>query len=193
MNIYRPLLIISLFAGLTVVGCRPQSAAPPVVVEVPIAAPAVNATITPVPQPLRNSLAISETNRWFPPNLRGLTDDEKNNLTKIALNSTVALKQLQKESRYNTAIDWIALIPNPSGEGYTGYRKFSYDTIETGIPIYPPGTVVLGVDPKTTELYPGVTILFGEPAVWIVSIAVDLKTGKVVYADEIYLPGPPPN
>jgi len=129
----------------------------------------------------------------FPENLRWLTEEEKEKAIEIALSAPAALEWQQKESQYETSIDWIALNPSPSGEGYSGYRRFEYEIVEEGIPrgtvdVTPPGSseriVFVGV-PEDAEIYPNVTIRFGEPAEWIVSVAVDLKTEKVVY-DEGY-------
>jgi len=129
----------------------------------------------------------------FPENLRWLTEEEKAKAIEIALSAPTALEWRQKESQYETSIDWIALNPSPSGEGYTGYRRFEYEIVEEGIPrgtvdVTPPGSaeriVSVGV-PEDAEIYPNVTIRFGEPAEWIVSVAVDLEAEKVVY-DEGY-------
>lgn len=129
----------------------------------------------------------------FPENLRWLTEEEKEIAIEIALSTPAALEWRQKEGQYKASIGWIALIPSSSGEGYSGYRKFEYEIVEKGIPrgtvdVTPPGSperiVSVGV-PEDAEIYPDVTIVFGEPAKWIVSVAVDLKAGKVVY-DEDY-------
>ena len=129
----------------------------------------------------------------FPENLRWLTEEEKARLIEIALNTPKAQEWLEKENQYETSISWIALRPSSSGEGYAGYSRFEYEIVEKGIPrgtvdVTPPGSperiVSVGV-PEDAEIYPDVTILFGEPAKWIVSVAVDLKTEKVVY-DEGY-------
>ena len=118
-----------------------------------------------------------------------LTEEEKEKAIEIALSTPAALEWRQKESQYKTSLGWIALNPNPEGEGYSGYRKFEYEIVEKGIPrgrvdITPPGSpervVSVGV-PEDAEIYPDVTIWFGEPAKWVVSVAVDLKAGKAVY------------
>jgi len=127
----------------------------------------------------------------FPKNLRWLTEEEKDRVIKIALSTPVAVEWQQKESQYKTSIGWIALEPNPEGEGYSGYWQFEYDIVEKGIPrgtvdVTPPGSpekmVSVGV-PEEAEIYPNVTIWFGEPAEWVVSVAIDLETGKVVYVE----------
>jgi len=146
----------------------------------------------PQPAPVSEVLP-AEHQTDFPENLRWLTEEEKEKAIEIALSAPEALEWQQKESQYETSIDWIALNPNPEGEGYSGYRKFEYEIVAEGIPrgsvdVTPPGSperiVSVGV-PEDAEIYPNVTIRFGEPAEWIVSVAVDLKAGKVVY-DEGY-------
>ncbi len=174
-------LIVLLAVILTVLlpvfgGCNPEPSPPPM----PSPAPAPVTSVLPAEHP-----------RDFPENLRWLTEEEKEKAVEIALGTPQAQEWAQKESQYKTAIDWIALNPNPEGEGYSGYRKFEYEIVAEGIPrgmvdITPPGSpervVSVGV-PDDAEIYPDVTIWFGEPAEWIVSVAVDLETGKVVYAE----------
>lgn len=120
------LVILVLLAG----GCTGQSARPPKEEKVP-----PEEKVEPV---------ITEGSRWFPDNLRPLTDDEKDKLIEIALNTPTALEWQQKESQYRTKIGWIALHPDPSGEGYSGYSKYEYEIVETGILVYPPGRMVQG-------------------------------------------------
>ena len=129
----------------------------------------------------------------FPENLRWLTEEEKSRIIEIALNTPAALEWRQKESQYETRIGWIALTPSSDGEGYSGYRKFEYEIVATGIPRgtvditpedSPERIVSIGV-PEEAEIYPDVTIGFGEPVEWIVSVAIDMETEKVVF-DEAY-------
>ena len=147
-------------------------------------------TANPQPAPV-SAVLPAEHPTDFPKNLRWLTEEEKEKAIEIALSATPAQEWRQKESQYKTSIDWIALTPNPDGEGYSGYRKFEYEIVEKGIPrgtvdITPPGSperiVSVGV-PDDAEIYPDVTIVFGEPGKWIVSVAVDLEAGRVVYAE----------
>ena len=93
---------------------------------------------------------------------------------------------LKKEGEYTTRLDWIALYPDSSGEGYNSYRHFDYEIVETGIPIYPPGRIVLSGDQEAAEIYPNIHISFGEPLEWLIDVAVDLdkeKKEKAVYID----------
>ena len=137
--------------------------------------------------------------------LRWLTEEEKARLIEIALNTPEAKEWLEKEKQYKTSIGWIALNPNPEGEGYSGYRRFEYNIVEEGIPrgevdITLPGSpervVSIGV-PEDAEIYPNVTIWFGEPEEWTVSVAIDLDSEKVVYDEDyparrgIIIPPPP--
>jgi len=144
----------------------------------------------PAPAPV-TSVLPAEHPRDFPENLRWLTEEEKEKAVAIALSTPQAQEWTQKESQYQTAISWIALNPNSEGEGYSGYRKFEYEIVAEGIPrgtvdITPPDSpervVSVGV-PDDAEIYPDVTIRFGEPAEWIVTVAVDLEAGKAVYTE----------
>jgi hypothetical protein len=148
------------------------------------------ATITPTPYPPPiSSVSLPELSTDFPKNLRWLTDEEKAKITEIALNTDLAKECRQKESQYKTAIDWYALNPDPSGQGYSGYTRFEYDTVAKGIPrgtatVTDPDSgqtyTYLGV-PENAEIYPGVTIWFGEE--WVVSVAVDVDSGEVKYEE----------
>ncbi|MBI2860310.1 MAG: hypothetical protein HYX91_02235 [Chloroflexi bacterium] len=145
----------------------------------------------PVPTPVSEVLP-AEHPTDFPRNLRRLTEAEKGRAIEISLDTPAAREQRQKDSQYRTHISWIALDPSREGEGYSGYRKFDYDIVEKGIPrgtmdVTPPGSperiVSVGV-PDDAEIYPNVTISFGEPPRWIVSVAVDLDAEKAVYVEE---------
>ncbi|MDP3879250.1 MAG: hypothetical protein Q8Q07_02950 [Dehalococcoidales bacterium] len=127
---------------------------------------------------------------WFPENLRQLSASEKNTIIEIVLNTPEASEWLQKESKYEISFDWAALYPDSSGTGYSGYMRYEYEIVETGIPVYPRGRAVL--DPRDAEkIYPDVTIRFGEPGKWIVSAAVDLEACKVVFVEGYPFRTPP--
>ena len=146
----------------------------------------------PNPQPAPVSEILpAEHPTDFPKNLRWLTEEEKSRLIEIALNTPKAQECLEKESEYTTRLSWAALMPSSTGEGYSGYQIFEYEIVEKGIPrgtvdVTPPGSperiVSVGV-PEDAEIYPDVTIVFGEPAKWIVCVAVDLEAGKSVYVE----------
>ncbi len=158
------LVVVVLLAG----GCTGQSARLPKEEEVP-----PEEKVEPV---------ITESSRWFPDSVRWLTDEEKDKLIEIAASSPKALEWRQKESQYRTVIGWIALQPDPSGEGYSGYSRYEYEIVETGILVYPPGRMVL--DPRDADIFPDVTIWFGEPDEWVVSVAIDLEEEKVVFEED---------
>jgi len=175
----KPLsLCIIALAGLVLVsvGCNPEPSPPPVP--------------NPTPAPV-TSVLPAEHLRDFPENMKRLTEEEKQKAMEIALGTPEAQEQLKQESRYKTDIGWIALNPNPEGEGYSGYRKFDYEIVAEGIPrgkvdITPPGSpervVSVGV-PDDAEIYPDVTICFGEPVEWIITVAIDLEAEKAVYVE----------
>ena len=79
----------------------------------------------PAPAPVSEVLP-AEHQTDFPENLKWLTEEEKETAIEIALSAPTAQEWQQKESQYETSIDWIALNPNPEGEGYSGYRRFEY-------------------------------------------------------------------
>lgn len=141
----------------------------------------------------------------FPENLRWLTDEEKARAVEMALGTPAASEWRQNESVYTASIGWIALTPGSPGEGYSGYRRFEYEIVAEGIPrgvidITPEGSperiVSVGV-PDDAEIYPNVTLRFGEPAEWQISAAVDLEANKVVFNEGypaekgIKIPPPP--
>ncbi|MDP2730850.1 MAG: hypothetical protein Q8O55_10270 [Dehalococcoidales bacterium] len=166
------LVVVVLLAG----GCTGQSARLPEEEEVPS-----EEKVEPV---------ITESSRWFPDSVRWLSDEEKGKLIEIAMSSPKAVEWRQKESQYRTMIGWIALQPDPSGEGYSGYSKYEYEIVETGILVYPPGRMVL--DPRDADIYPEVTIWFGEPDKWGVDVAIDLEEEKVVFEEDYPARGMPP-
>lgn len=99
-------------------------------------------------------------------NLRWLTDEEKNTVIEIALNTPEVKAWLEKESTYKVGFSWEAIW-----EG--GYRVFPYEAVEKGIPLYVP-------ESELEVIYLNITIWFGEPAEWIISVGVDLDTKEVV-------------
>ena len=144
----------------------------------------------PSPQPAPVSEVIpAEHPTDFPENLRWLTDEEKARAIEMALNTPKAQEFLEKESEYATRLSWAALFPSSTGEGYSGYQIFEYEIVAEGIPRgviditperSPEKIVSVGV-PDDAEIYPNVTLRFGEPAEWQISVAVDLKANKVVF------------
>ncbi|MBI2853107.1 MAG: hypothetical protein HYX84_08460 [Chloroflexi bacterium] len=146
--------------------------------------------LTPTPAPVTGILP-AEHPRDFPENLRELTDEEKQKAINIALATPEAQEQLKQSSNYTATIGWIALFPNKEGEGYSGYKKFDYGIVKEGIPrgevdVTPPGSpervVSIGV-PEDAGIYPVVDIGWREPLWWNMSVAIDLKTEKVVFIE----------
>jgi len=103
--------------------------------------------------------------------LQWLTDEEKNTVIEIALNTAEANRWLGKEDKYRIGLSWKAIWDG-------GYRVFPYEVVEEGIPSYVP-------EAEAELIYPNVTIWPGEPSKTVISIAVDLDKKKVVY-DESY-------
>jgi len=123
--------------------------------------------------------------------LRWLTDTEKDKVIEIALNTPQALKQLEKYSQYNTSLSWIAILWDSAEYEYSEYWGFEYEVVRTGIPrgfsqiITPDGEKIVGFRvPEEAEIYSRVTINFGEPPRWQVSVAVNPDTGKVALVEE---------
>ncbi len=145
---------------------------------------------TPSPQPTPvTGVLPAEHPTDFPENLRWLTEEEKARAVEMALDTPAASEWRQNESVYTASIGWIALTPGSPGEGYSGYRIFEYEIVAEGIPrgvidITPEGSpekIVSAGVPENAEIYPNVTLRFGEPAEWQVSVAVDLEANKVVF------------
>ena len=123
--------------------------------------------------------------------LRWLTDAEKDRVIEIALNTPEALRQLEKESHYETNLSWIAILWDSAGYEYSEYWGFEYEVVRSGIPrgfsqiITPDGEKIVGFRvPEEAEIYSRVTINFGEPPRWQVSVAVNPDTGKVALVEE---------
>jgi len=118
--------------------------------------------------------------------LRWLTDAEKDRVIEIALNTPEALKQLEKESHYETSLSWIAIVWDNSE--YSEYRGLDYEWVEEKIlppppKDMPPG-VVMSTVPESAEFYSRVVINFGEPPRWQVMVAVNPDTEKVALVEE---------
>lgn len=114
-----------------------------------------------------------ENPRWFSDSMRWLTDDEKDKVIEIALNTPEALRQQEGDSIYKTELGWIAIVWEDS-ESATWWA-LDYETVETGIPAYVP---------KSAVIYPRVLIHWGEPEKWQVMVAVDLETEEAVLVEE---------
>ena len=106
-------------------------------------------------------------------NPRKLTEQEKAKVIDIALDAPRVSEWLEKESDYRIhGLDWYAIVWNSSGDGYSQYRCFPYDDVETD-PNYK-------LVPELALWYPGVTIAVGEGTIYQTQIAVDLAAEKAV-------------
>jgi hypothetical protein len=103
--------------------------------------------------------------------LQWLTEEEKNTVIEIALDTAEANGWLGNEDKYRVGLSWKAIWDG-------GYRVFPYEVVEEGFPSYVPAE-------EAEFIYPNVTIWPGEPAETVISIAVDLDRKEVVY-DESY-------
>jgi len=104
---------------------------------------------------------------------RRLTDNEKDKVVEIALNTPEALRQLETESKYKTEVDWIAIVWNNSQCSAWWHIDYEWETDEN-----------LKNVPESAVFYPQVGIRFGEPEEWLVAVAVDLETEKAVLIHE---------
>jgi len=105
--------------------------------------------------PSANETATTDEPRYFPEGLRWLTEEEQSNLVATALAIPWAQELAQAGIEYQTGISWLALSPDPEGEGYAGYSRFEYEIVAVGIP---------ASIPEDAEIFPSVTIWFGMPA-----------------------------
>jgi hypothetical protein len=107
--------------------------------------------------------------------LRVLTDNEKDRVMEIALNTPEALSQLEKESIYETELFWAAIVWNNS-------QCSRLTALQLG-DVEPTPRMLQGI-PESAVFYPMVFIQFGEPPRWMVQIVVDLNSEKVVLTNE---------
>ena len=130
-----------------------------------------------------NGTAADESPGWFSDNLRCLTDEEKNRMIEIALNTPEALEWLDELGTYEARLSWIAVIwEGEEGGSINQYWVLDYDVAEDGIP---------ASVSNSARIYSRVLINFGEPPRWMVSVAVDPDTGTVVLVEEYpYRTGP---
>ena len=120
--------------------------------------------------------------------LKWLTDEEKDRVIEIALNTPEALRQREKYSHYETNLSWIAIVWDSSEYSYSEYWGLDYKWVEEEtlppIPDNPPPGVVFATVPESAEFYSRVIINFGEPPRWQVSVAVNPDTEKVALVEE---------
>ncbi len=100
--------------------------------------------------------------------LRWLTDAEKEKMIEIALKTPEALSLLEKESHYRASVGgWVAI--NWFGNETVGHG-LDYDWVDKEIP---------ADVPESAEFFSQVEIYFGEPAHYLLQIAINPDTGKV--------------
>ncbi|MBA7589589.1 hypothetical protein ES708_31675 [subsurface metagenome] len=107
--------------------------------------------------------------------LRWLTDAEKERVIEIALNTPEALSLLEKESQYETSVNWVAINWLKNGMAICG---FDYECVDKGIP----ATV-----PESAEFYSQVEIYIGEPAYYpkyLLRVAINPDTGEVAHVQQ---------
>lgn len=111
---------------------------------------------------------------------RELTEDEKDRVMEIALNTPEASKWRERESKYKTGLRWIAVVWENSEASEWLSLDYEWEADENYQFI-----------PESAAIYPEVRIWFGEPTQWIVQVAVDLDTGKVALVEEYPARGSP--
>ena len=125
----------------------------------------------PTPPPMSEEPSARHLQGMKSPRL--LTEEEKERVTEIALNTPEALKQLEKFSHYDAKLSWIAIVWENSEVSV--WRGIAYDWEKD------PN---LSLVPETAEFYSQVIINFGEPPQWQVYVAVNPDTGKAVFVQE---------
>jgi len=118
--------------------------------------------------------------------LRWLTDAEKDRVIEIALNTPEAKKAREEYGVYETRLSWLAV--KWGGVDYEEYWGLDYEWVDEEILPPPPDDmppdIVFTPIPESAEFYSRVTIRFGEPARWQVSVAINPDTGKVALVEE---------
>ncbi|MHC4310561.1 MAG: hypothetical protein ACYSSN_11500 [Planctomycetota bacterium] len=106
--------------------------------------------------------------------LRELSNNEKDRIVKIALNTPEVLKQLETNKQYKASdVDWIAIVwDNSQWSAYWRIRS-EWETD----PNY-------NLVSESAVFYPATTIVFGDPEDWQITVAVDLDTEKSVFVQE---------
>ena len=115
---------------------------------------------------------VGQSKGWESP--RELTNNEKDRIVEIALNTPEVLKQLETNKEYKTRdVDWIAIVwDNSQWSAYWRIRP-EWETD----PNY-------NLVPKSAVFYPAVTVVLGDPEDWQITVAVDFDTEKSVFVQE---------
>jgi len=109
-----------------------------------------------------------------------LTDNEKDRLIEIALNTPKASAWLEKESIYKVDVRWIAITWGNSRA--VGWSVLDYEEVADGKP--PPYIS------ESAIIYPSFLVRFGEPEHTLVVVAIDRDTEEVVLVQECPAAGP---
>ena len=104
--------------------------------------------------------------------LRWLTDAEKDRVIEIALNTPQALRLLGEESHYETSVKWVAI--NWLNDHADELWELDYEDVDGGVPERVP---------ESAEFYSRVEIYFGEPAYYLLRVAINPDTGKVAHIE----------
>jgi len=112
--------------------------------------------------------------------IKPLTDNEKDTMIELALNTPEALRYLENESKYEIDVRWVALDWKDSKA--VEWHPMDYEEIADGN---------LPSDRKYVServtIHPEVYIRVGEPVRMFISVAFDRETEKVVHVE--LLPG----
>jgi hypothetical protein len=118
--------------------------------------------------------------------LRWLTDAEKTKVIEIALNTPEAKKAREEYGVYGASLSWLAV--RWSGADYEEYWGLDYEWVDEEVlpppPEDMPPDMVFTPIPESAEFYSRVTLRFGEPPQWQVSVAINPDTGKVALVEE---------
>lgn len=104
---------------------------------------------------------------------RLLTGEEKEKVIESALKTPEALKQMEKFTQYDVALDWVAIVWENSE--VSEWRVINYDW---------KNDPNFGLSSAGSEFYSEVLINFGDPHKWQVYVAVNPNTGKAIFVQE---------
>lgn len=106
-------------------------------------------------------------------NPRALTEVEKSRAIEIALATAEAKEQLEKNSEYRTELHWLAVVW--SNSEWSSLRTLQYDwKTDPNYKLVSEGAAI----------YPAVTITFGNPEEWVVTVAVALDQAEAALVQE---------
>jgi len=116
-------------------------------------------------RPTAGPTPATETHPKGMENLRWLTNDEKDKVIEIALNTPEAIETSKKYPVSKTSIGWVAI----EWQNGVGMHGFDYEMVSEV-----PDNV-----PETAEFYSRVEIYFGEPERVLMRVAINPDTCKV--------------